>query len=272
MEKIRPDFPGVRFTALLQLYLRWLDSRDPHPNLGDPWADKVVRGLDYDFSGYRSTDLGKYNVGPRSQIMDDWVRGFLSTNPGGNVVDLGSGLDSRVFRVDPGPGHHWYDVDFPDMNEVARQFYPERERHTRIGASVLDPDWLARIPGDRPTIVVADGLFMFLPEEEVPRVFRQIVDHFPSGEIVFNAYASLLTNRSEKRTDPLFVKHGVSLTWALDDARGVEKFDPRLHYVAERVLDMSFFRYAPLHIRLLFALINLIPSWRHSQRILRYRF
>ncbi|HUR05511.1 MAG TPA: hypothetical protein VM347_23415 [Nonomuraea sp.] len=38
MDRIPIDFTGVRVTALVELYLRWLDSKDPHPILGDPWA------------------------------------------------------------------------------------------------------------------------------------------------------------------------------------------------------------------------------------------
>jgi O-methyltransferase involved in polyketide biosynthesis len=272
MDKIPINFTDVRFTALLQLYLRWLDSKERHPILGDSWAEQVVNRLDFDFSGFTSADLGRYNVGPRSRIMDRWVTEFLSNNPDAVVVDLGCGFDSRVFRVDPAPDHHWYDVDFPDVNEIARQLYPERAGHTRIGVSVLDPDWLSTIPGDRPVAVVVDGLFMFLAEEEVRRVFQQILDHFPSGEFGFNTYSSVLKERSRKRPGPIFGKYGVTLTWALDDERAVEKFDGRLHYVEEEKLGPSWFAHAPLHIRAMFAVLGAIPSARNSTRILRYRF
>ncbi|GAA4221245.1 hypothetical protein GCM10023075_09360 [Streptosporangium album] len=126
-------------------------------------------------------------------------------------------------------------MDFPDVIEIADRLYPEHAEHSTIGASVVDPDWLEQIPGDRPVMMmmVADGLFMFLPENDVRQVFRQVVDHFPRGEFVFNAYAPLVKERSDRRPGPVFEKYGLPLDWVMENARGVERFDDRLHYVEE---------------------------------------
>ncbi|RVO72342.1 CYTH domain-containing protein [Sinorhizobium meliloti] len=34
--------------------------------------------------------------------------------PEATVLNLGCGLDSRIFRIDPGPGVRWFELDFPD--------------------------------------------------------------------------------------------------------------------------------------------------------------
>jgi O-methyltransferase involved in polyketide biosynthesis len=46
-----------------------------------------------------------------------------AAHPGAVVLDLGCGLDSRVFRVDPAGGHRRYDLDFPEVIEVKREPY-----------------------------------------------------------------------------------------------------------------------------------------------------
>lgn len=273
MEKIPVDFTGVRVTALVELYLRWLDSKERYPILGDPWADRLVRRLDFDFSQLKSMAVGRFAVGVRSHIMDEWIAEYLSDHPGALILDLGCGFDSRVFRVDPPAGHHWYDVDFPDVIEIRNQLYPARPEHTTIGRSVLDPDWLSQIPGDRPAVVVADGLFGFLTEDEVRQVFRQIVNHFPEGEFVFNTYPSGTKKRTDRRPGPVFGKYGISIGWTLDDPRAVESFDDRLHYVDERSqLDPALLVHAPLYYRTLCAVIRAIPAWRRGTGVLRYRF
>jgi O-methyltransferase involved in polyketide biosynthesis len=273
MDKIPVNFTGVRVTALVELYARWLDSKERHPILGDSWADSVVGRLDFDFSQLESMAVSRFAVGVRSRVLDEWIAEYLSDNPGATVLDLGCGFDSRVFRVDPPAGHHWYDVDFPDVIEIARQLYPHRAEHTTIGASVVDPDWLSRIPGDRPAVVVADGLFGFLTEDEVRRVFRRIVDHFPSGEFVFNTYPSNAKKRNDGRPGPVFAKYGISIKWTLDDGRAVEQFDDRLHYVDERSqLDSTLLAHAPLSYRMLCAVIRTVPAWRRGTGVLRYRF
>src|ERR1700730_13340212 len=107
-EKIPVNFAGVRLTALIELYARWLDSRERYPILGDQWAGEAVRRLDFDFSEFKSMAMARFAVGVRSRVMDEWVSAYLSKNPGAIVIDLGCGFDSRCFRVDPPEGHHWY--------------------------------------------------------------------------------------------------------------------------------------------------------------------
>lgn len=273
MRKIPVDFTGVRVTALLELYLRWLDSRDRHPILGDEWARQAIDRLDFDFDQFSSLGIGRFAVGVRSRMMDDWVRDFLGRTPGAVVLDIGCGFDSRVRRVDPAEGHHWYDVDFPDIIEIAGRLYPPRPGHTAVGASVTEPGWLDSVPRDRPAIVVADGLLNFLPEPDVRRILAQIVEHFPSGEIVFNITSPVVRKQREKRPVPAFVKFGISEQWFPGDPRDVEGYHPRLH-LAEvgSPGDGSLLSRSPLYYRLLVALIGLVPAWRNAGWILRYRF
>jgi O-methyltransferase involved in polyketide biosynthesis len=273
MGKIPITFTGVRVTALLELYLRLLDSRDPHPILGDTWAQPVVDQLDFDFDQFNKLRVGRFPVGVRSRIMDDWIRQVLNQTPDAVVLDLGSGLDSRVWRVNPSTDHRWYDIDFPDIIKIAEGLYPARPGHTTIRASVTEPGWLATIPGDRPAIVVADGLFNLLPEHDVRQVFTQIVEHFPHGEIMFNITSTVVKKQREKRPVPLFTKFGIVERWWLDDPRGVERFDPRLHYVeAGDLNDPTLLKHAPLSYRLLLAVIGLVPAWKNSGWVVRYRF
>jgi O-methyltransferase involved in polyketide biosynthesis len=273
MSKIPINFTGVRVTALIELYARWLDSKEKHPILGDPWAKDVVQRLDFDFNQLESMTAARFAVGVRSRVMDQWVTQFLAANPDAVVLDLGCGVDSRVFRLDLGPGHHWYDVDFPDVIALADQLYPHREGHSTIGGSVTDQEWLARIPTDRPVIVVADGLFGFLTEDQVRDLLKRVVDHFPRGEIVFNTYSSLVKRQRDKKPGPVFGKFGISIGWTLDDEHALEKLDNRLRYVEERSQVQSpLLARTPLSYRMLCAVLSLIPAAKYSTRILRYRF
>jgi len=51
--------------------------------------------------------------------------------------------------------------------------------------------WPESIPGDRPTILIADGLFAFLTELVIVGIFRRITEHFGSGELAFNDYGRI---------------------------------------------------------------------------------
>ena len=158
---------------------------------GDTFADEAVRRIDFDFEKLKLPQGGAITLPMRAKHLDGWTREFLAANPGSTVLHLGCGLDSRVFRIDPPATVRWYDVDLPDVIELRRRLYPERHDYEMIASSVTDLHWLDGIPGDRPVLVVAEGLVEYLPEPEAVALFTRITQQFPSGQIIFDAYSRL---------------------------------------------------------------------------------
>ena len=115
MHKIPIEFSGPPQTMLATLYAKALDADADHPVLGDGWARDAVARIDYDWSRTTITPRSAPSVAVRSAHFDRWARQFLAAHPRATVVHLGCGLDARVFRLDPGPGVRWYDVDYPDV-------------------------------------------------------------------------------------------------------------------------------------------------------------
>ena len=97
----------VEETALLTAYARALDSRRPRSILGDTLADEVVGKIDYDFSGLGVIRSVACDVALRAKMLDNRIRAFTAEHPDSVVVDIGAGLDSAVFRVDPPPTVDW---------------------------------------------------------------------------------------------------------------------------------------------------------------------
>ena len=162
MNRLVTELSGVRATALLALYARALDNGSAHPILGDRWAEEIITRLDFDFTQFRTAKKERYGVGVRTRQMDEWTTDFITHHPDATVLDLGAGLDSRVFRVNPPSPCHWYDIDYPDVIELRNRLYPAHQHHDTIGADLTHDSWLDQLPRDRPVAVVADGVFMFL--------------------------------------------------------------------------------------------------------------
>jgi len=224
--------PGRRDTYLATLYGKALDAASTQPILGDQFAADAVARIDYDFRALRLPRGGEITLPLRARHFDQWTRAFLLANPYSTVLHLGCGLDGRVYRVDPGPAVRWYDVDLPEVIALRERLYPRRPGYHVIGTSVTDLAWLDMIPRDTPVLVVAEGLVMYLPAVDGTALFHRVVELFPSGEIVFDAYSGLMT-RLVSRFAAIRAAH-VDLVWGIGDPRDLEKQIPGLH-LAESV-------------------------------------
>ncbi len=218
-------------TYLITLYGKALDSRMENSILNDTFAEEVVRKIDFDFEKLKTPKGAEVSLPVRAKHFDGWTREFIAAHQGVTVLNLGCGLDSRIFRIDPLPDVRWFDVDLPDVIDLRRSLYPERNGCVIIGSSVTGPGWLDSIPADLPVIVVAEGLLQYLSEQDVITLFSRITGKFPKGQIIFDAY-----NRNMIRFVMLLAaarRSRPSLLWGMGDPREFERRVPRLILVSE---------------------------------------
>lgn len=224
--------------------------------LHDPKAAEIVAQVDYDFEkdGSQSRFLDIY-MGIRAATLDGYAKEFIAAHPDGIVLHLGCGLDSRVERVGAAP-KLWVDVDLPDVIAVRRQFYREREGYRMLSASVTDPDWLEGLAWqDGPALVIAEGLTMYLTDEENKTLFRRFQRKFQQTDYVFDAY-SVSAVRWSKWKNPVN-KMGAVICWGLDDPTLMEAVSPGIHhmetrYFTDRVWSDKLSGYTKVMFRLLY--------------------
>lgn len=195
----------------------------------DTKAEEIVRLVSYDFSkNNRSRFLSIY-MAIRAAILDDYAVKFIEKNPDGVVFHLGCGLDSRAERIPLRP-YLWVDIDLPDVIEVRRRYFSEREGYKMLAASATDESWLSF--GDtreRPVLVIAEGLTMYFTDEENKALFSRFASHFTETEYVFDAYSISAVGWS-KRKNPVN-KMGAKILWGLDDPGEIERAVPEAVHV-----------------------------------------
>ena len=101
------ELTPVEQTAFLTEYARALDSQWSRPILGDRLAHEGVGKIDHDVAGLGVQTSVVCQTALRAKMLDDRVRDFIERHPDAVVVDLGAGLDSGVYRVDPPPSVDW---------------------------------------------------------------------------------------------------------------------------------------------------------------------
>lgn len=253
---------GVKETLLFTLYFRALDARKPQPILGDPWATKVLDRIEFDDRKTKLSGGDIYTGVLRAKRMDDWTLDFLARHPDAVVLHLGCGLDSRAFRLDVPSGVDWYDLDYPDVIALRQKLYPSRERYHTIGSSVTDLTWLDSVPTDRPTLVVAEGLLMYLSEADVMRVLGAVSTRFPlGGELILDTTPPWIAAFSR-----LFGYH----LWGLSDPRSLSRRFPRLTLAEDRPVPADYARIPAAGPRRTYALATKWAPFRNYIRPLRY--
>jgi len=265
-------------TSLITLYGTAVDARIEPTILGDRMAAEAFEKIDYDFSWLQtrlsSPKSVRTKVALRAKHFDTWTAQFLAAHERATVLVLGAGLDTRVWRIDPGPEVRWYDVDLPPVIEARHKLFPQRENYRTIASSVTDPEWLEQIPADRPVLVVAQGLVMYLEPTEGHALFRRITDRFARGAVVLDTH-----NRLGVRTSNWMLKRrfGPSLMrWAIEDAHDLERSNPRLQCtdvvsaLSPALLDAVPAGAAPRGSKLASRLTQLVPPVRDMSLYVRY--
>lgn len=270
-DKIRVDLTGAPETMLATLYGRALDADAEHPILGDTYAKELMARLDYDWSKTGLTGRNAPSVAIRSAHFDRWTRQFLAAHQEATVLHLGCGLDSRAFRVRPGPEVEWYDVDYPEVIGLREQFYPPDASYRLISASVAETDWLSSISADRPVLMVAEGLTMYLTEDSGLALLRRIVERFPSGELQFDLFNRLAIRTQKINT--VVRRAGARLHWGVDGPSDILRNVPGVRLLAAMsVFDDPVFSRLPRRYRVMARLMSLVPSLKMMAQYHRYAF
>lgn len=272
------DFSGVRWgsvgwTNVCTLYLRAYESRSQQPILGDTAAADAVDRIDYDFARLHKAVRpwgNQFLVALRAKQLDTWAADFLRRDPDAVVLHLGCGLDSRAFRLDVPSGVQWFDVDVPEVVTLRRQLFTERPRYTTIGSSVTDPGWLDQVTADGPALIIAEGLLMYLRDNEIRDLLQRLTDRFGTGELLADLVSPWAPRFSNS---PLLAKAATAgiTKFGSDDGHELVEWIPRLHLVESS----AFLDPAKIGLRsqrLIFRAFCAIPAVRNYDRLYRFRF
>jgi O-methyltransferase involved in polyketide biosynthesis len=271
VDRVHVDLKGPPQTILATLYAKALDADFATPILGDRYAKEMVERIDYDWKKTAITARNAASVTGRSAHFDTWARQFLAVHTSAVVLHVGCGLDSRYFRLRPGPDVEWYDIDYPEVAELCTQLYPVRDHHHVVSASVTDPTWLAEIPDQRPTLMIGEGLTMYLSEQDGVALLRRVVDRFPCGELQFDAFNRLGIKSQWMNT--VVRRSGSTLLWGIDGPDDILQAVPGTRLLSwMRWFESDTFERLPLAHQVMGRVMSLVPAVANMSQYHRYAF
>jgi O-methyltransferase involved in polyketide biosynthesis len=206
-DRVKVELGAVQETLFVPLAGRALETRRRRAVLRDPKAAEILASVDFDTEKYGHGMGGQVTI-LRTVIFDYWVSDFLAAHPGGTVVELGTGLNTRFERVADSQTH-WIDLDLPDTIELRREFFADSGHRQMVAASVLDEDWMSAVrENPEPYFFTAEGVLCYL--EQAPQVIARIARTFPGSLIAFDTYSQRTLEQQHK----LAAKKGIKAFWA----------------------------------------------------------
>ncbi|WP_017651497.1 class I SAM-dependent methyltransferase [Fortiea contorta] len=265
MTKTKVNLGIIQETLLITLWARATELQQSDPIIVDPKSAEILESIDYNFDKFANSQISQVGTCLRGMILDNWVRNYLEKYPQGMVIEIGAGLNTRFERVDNGQVR-WFDLDLPDSMEMRSLFFQETERRQFITASALDTDWIERVKaaGTEPYMFVAEGVMMYLSEEQAQKLFANLLEHFPGSWFAFDSISPFMV-KNQRYHDS--IKHmSAKFNWGISDICQIQNWDNR-YQVAEvfRFTDLPkkyLHRFSLIH-----RLLSLIPVIRDSFRL-----
>jgi len=255
-------------TLFIPLYGKALDYRSKNSILNDSTANDIVEKIGIDFTKHKRA--GSEVSAVRAKQYDEWTKDFITKNKNAVVVHLGCGLDARITRTQPPASIAWFDVDYPEVISLRKQFYSETDEYKMIASSITAQNWLETIPNDRSALIIAEGVFEYLSEEEVKTLLRRLTNYFSHGQIAFDAMNPSSVNLKQEQ---LKKATGATIRWTVDDISEVDELNSKLKRIEIVPLFKSIFiEQLPFGFRFILGLLAFLPKYKNGMRLLRYNF
>jgi methyltransferase (TIGR00027 family) len=236
-----PALTEVSETALITLRSRVVESEKNPPLLKDPVGRELLDALMKELPGELSkrilsrklSTILTLHIALRARKYDRLCREFLQEYPDGLIVNLGSGFDTRFWRLGGGD-LNYLELDLPGVMEIKSKLLKERISFPTLMTSVLEEDWVPLVAKQQSeqVLFVAEGLFMYLPRDPVIRTLGRLGDAFHQSRLVMEVVAEKYTRGFRRKMVERKMRKGAGSTagdyyqFGIREAAEVESFHP----------------------------------------------
>ena len=238
-EKIK--LSGVPETMLQTVYARAKESGG-RGAVHDAKAEEIIEKLDYDFSLAEKDTAMRSGVIARTVVLDRLTEKWLAKHPGAVVINIACGLDTRCYRMS---GYtHWYNLDLPETMTVREKLLPENGAISQIAMSAMD-NWGDEIKEQNaPTLIIIEGLTMYLSESDVQQIFTVISNRFSKATVFAETMNPTIVKRfKEKSIEGSHAK----FTWGVKNGSALAALLSDFRFVEEHSLTEGMAEFVPIY-------------------------
>ena len=235
------NLSGVPETMLQTVYARAKETKT-RGAIHDDKAVELVDKLHYDFSLADKDAAMSSGVIARTIVLDHLVQQYLTVHPGAVVVNIACGLDTRCYRMQ---GYsHWYNLDLPETIGVRARLLPENGTISQIAQSAMENWGGAVAETDAPTLVIIEGLTMYLTQEDVQQIFAVIHKRFAKATVFVEIMNPMVVkNMKEKSIEGSHAK----FTWGAKNGTELQALLPGFTCTGEHSLVEGMAEFMPVY-------------------------
>jgi methyltransferase (TIGR00027 family) len=186
-QSINNESTDVPFTARLMAYYRAQESNHESPLITDPFAEQLAGDISSYVNKHRYiAGKGDYPLVRSYYIEKNLLMPWCDSHPESQIVLLGAGLDTRVYRFKPlqKNKHVIFEVDFPNINsykeEILKDYQPLCDL-IRISTDLTTPIWPHYLinrgySSNIPTFWVLEGLVYYIEQDIVTSILKKAAE------------------------------------------------------------------------------------------------
>lgn len=236
------NLSDVSQTAVYSLICRVTQAEKKNPIISDPMAtlclDNILSLASEEGRGHilkwkrmmgGMGSSGAKRVAQRAIVIDGIVNEYISNNPSCTVINLGCGFDTRFWRIDNSKCRY-VELDLPESIELKQEILKDHLSYEQIGSSVLDTTWIDKVTsaGNSSFLLVAEGLFMYLPKPEAVRLLQEIAQSFSRSQLVLDMVPEMWTKGFGQKfvawQFKLFMGMDAPWVFGIQDPRDLESY------------------------------------------------
>jgi O-methyltransferase involved in polyketide biosynthesis len=245
------DLSQVSRTAILLLICRAVEAEKNTSEFPDPMA---VSGLERLISLASEEDRrwitkkkrmyeGLHERDAKAGVrrlkkFDAAANRFIADNPQCTVINLACGFDTRFWRI-ANENCRYVEIDLPEVIALKREILMDQPGCELIGCSVLDVSWIDQVTakGNSRFLLLAEGLFMWLPQPEAIGLFKEIGERFDRSQLVLDMVPEKYTKGIWKTMFRLHsrIEWGLDVSWVfgIKQSRDIEAYGNGLKVIGE---------------------------------------
>lgn len=254
-------------TLFINIKMKALENNLKNGVLKDEYSLKLYNELDYDFSKFPDRGLSRMGVALRAKYFDDELSKFIASNPNCVVVFVGSGLDTRFFRINgESLEAKFYELDLDDVILLRKQVLPS-PKVEYIKSSMFETKWMDELKDkhkNQQFFFCIEGVLMYFEESLVKELFINLATRF-KGVILCDILNVWMSQNSAKHD--VIKDMEAKFKFGLEELKDIEKWHKNIKLTKSIPVMKVDKKRVPFWINLLL----LVPKFANATRLVTFK-